>query len=75
MSANVATAATVPESRVQAPLWSSPNSAARKARIVALDVRDREAILRVLAECPEELLELRATLLQEHVWRQHKGLW
>ena len=41
----------------------------REARIVALDVTDREAILRVLEECPEELLELRATLLQERVWR------
>jgi hypothetical protein len=39
---------------------------------VALD--DREAILRVLEECPEEMLELRATLLQEHVWRRREGL-
>ena len=46
----------------------------REARIVALDVSDREAILSVLEECPEELLELRATLLQEHVWRKREGL-
>jgi hypothetical protein len=46
----------------------------REARIVALDVADREAILRVLEDCPEELLELPATLLQEHVWRQRAGL-
>ncbi len=46
----------------------------REARIVALDVTDREAILRVLEECPEELLELRVTLLQEHVWRRREGL-
>ena len=46
----------------------------REARIVALDITDREAILRVLEECPEELLELRATLLQEHVWRKREGL-
>ena len=46
----------------------------REARIVALDVPDREAILRVLEECPEELLELRVTLLQEHVWRKREGL-
>ena len=46
----------------------------RKARIVALDIPDREAILRVLEDCPEELAELRATLLQEHVWRQREGL-
>ncbi len=46
----------------------------REARIVALDVPDREAILRVLEECPEELVELRATLLREHVWRRREGL-
>ena len=45
----------------------------REARIVALDIPDREAILRVLEDCPEELAELRATLLQEHVWRQREG--
>ncbi len=45
----------------------------REARTVALDVPDREAILRVLEECPEGLVELRATLLQEHVWRQREG--
>jgi hypothetical protein len=41
---------------------------------VALDIPDREAILHVLEECPEEMLELRATLLQEHVWRQRECL-
>ena len=46
----------------------------REARIVALDIIDREAILRVLEECPEELLELRAALLQERVWLQREGL-
>jgi hypothetical protein len=46
----------------------------REARIVALDIPDREAILHVLEECPEEMLELRATLLQEHVWRQRECL-
>ena len=46
----------------------------REARIVALDMPDREAILRVLEECPEGLLELRATLLQERVWLQREGL-
>jgi hypothetical protein len=30
--------------------------------------------LRVLEECPEDMFELRATLLQEHVWRQREGL-
>ena len=46
----------------------------REDRIVALDIPDREAILRVLEECPEELLELRATLLKEHIWRQPERL-
>ena len=46
----------------------------REARIVALEISGREAILRVLEDCPEELAELRATLLQEHVWRQREGL-
>ncbi len=46
----------------------------REARIVALDATDREAILRVLEDCPDELLELRATLLQEQVWREREGL-
>ena len=46
----------------------------REARIVALDIPDCEAILRVLEDCPEEMLELRAMLLQEHVWRQCEGL-
>ena len=35
---------------------------------------EREAILRVLEECPEELLALQATLLQEPVWLQREGL-
>ena len=46
----------------------------REARIVALDITDRKAILRVLEDSPEELLELRATLPQERVWRQREGL-
>ena len=44
----------------------------REDRIVALDIPDREAIRRVLEEYPEELLELRATLLKEHIWRQRE---
>ncbi len=34
----------------------------------------REAILRVLEKCPDDMLELLATLLQEHVWRKRDGL-
>jgi hypothetical protein len=41
---------------------------------VALGLDDRDAGLRVLAECPDGLLELRATLLQQLVWRQQEGL-
>ena len=46
----------------------------RGARIVALDENDRHAILRVLEDCPEELTGLRATLVQEAVWREAQGL-
>jgi hypothetical protein len=35
---------------------------------VSLDVGDKGAILRVLASCPEEFLELRATLAHEAAW-------
>ena len=37
----------------------------RNVKMLALDIPDREAILSVLEDCPEALLELRATLLQE----------
>ena len=46
----------------------------REARIVALDIPDREAILPVPEDCPAELAELRATLRQEHAWRPREGL-
>ncbi len=42
--------------------------------VVALDVPDRDAILRVLEKCPDVLLELRATLLPERVWLLRGGL-
>jgi hypothetical protein len=45
----------------------------RGARIVALDEADRHAILRVLEDAPDGLLDLRATL-QEAAWRQREGL-
>ena len=45
----------------------------RGARIVALDENDRHAILRAIEDCPDELLELHATL-QEAEWRQREGL-
>jgi hypothetical protein len=34
----------------------------------------RRRILRVLEDCPEELAELRAALLQQEVWTQAEGL-
>jgi hypothetical protein len=46
----------------------------RGTRIVALDEDERHAILRVLEECPDGLLELRATLVQEVAWRHEHGL-
>ena len=47
----------------------------REARIVALDVPDREAILPVLPECSERLLELRgARCCRSAWWLQREGL-
>ena len=46
----------------------------REARIVALEISDREAILRALEDPPAGLEELRAVLLQEHVGRVRDGL-
>jgi hypothetical protein len=45
----------------------------RIAKVVALIISERETIIRALEECPEELVELRATLLQKH-WRRREGL-
>jgi hypothetical protein len=44
------------------------------AHDVALQIADRDEVLGVLVECPDGLLELRATLLQEAAWRQAVGL-
>jgi hypothetical protein len=41
---------------------------------VELTMEEREDVLRALEECPAPLAELRATLLQEHGWRQREGL-
>jgi len=42
----------------------------RGARILALEIQERESILRALDDPPTKALaELRATLLQEHVAR------
>jgi hypothetical protein len=42
--------------------------------VVALTVPNREAIVRVLEDCPDELAELRGVLLREHAWRRSEGL-
>ena len=46
----------------------------RGARIVALDVSDREAILQALEGCPDTLADLRGVLVDEHLWRAREGL-
>ena len=43
--------------------------------MLALDVDDREALLRAMEDwCPPELAELRAVLIEEHVGRVRDGL-
>ena len=46
-----------------------------ETKVLALDIDDREALLRAMEDwCPPELGELRAVLLQEHVGRVRDGL-
>jgi hypothetical protein len=54
-----------PPNGSNAPTTTKPGS--------SRSTRNREAFLRVLAGCPEELVELRATLLQEHVWPKREA--
>ena len=42
--------------------------------MLALDIPERETIIRALDDPPAGLEELRAVLLQEHTWRQREGL-
>jgi len=42
--------------------------------VAALTIPDREAVVRVLEDCPDELAELRGVLLREHEWRRREGL-
>jgi hypothetical protein len=46
----------------------------REARILALTIASREAIIRALEDCPDGLGELRAVLTKEHEWRKREGL-
>ena len=41
---------------------------------VALTIPDRIAVLTVLDDPPKGLAQLRAALLEEHVWRQREGI-
>jgi hypothetical protein len=43
-------------------------------RVVALTIRDRDAILSVLDDQPDGLTELRGVLLREREWRLREGL-
>ena len=46
-----------------------------ETKVLALDVDDREALLRAMEDwCPPELAELRAVLIEEHVGRVRDGL-
>ena len=49
------------------------NAYDRETRVLALTISDREAIVRVLEDCPDELAELRG-VLREHEWRRREGL-
>lgn len=48
---------------------------AAETKVLALDRDDRHSLLRVMEDwCPADLGELRATIVQEEVWRQAEGL-
>ena len=46
----------------------------REIKVFALEVDGREAILRGLEDGPDGFGQLRAVLLQEHVWRVREGI-
>jgi hypothetical protein len=46
----------------------------REIKVLALETDERETILTTLVDPPAGLEELRAVLLQEHVWRIREGL-
>ena len=46
----------------------------REAKVIALTIEDREAIIRALDDPPDGLAELRGVLLREHEWRIKEGL-
>ena len=62
------------EAELDRPADHLERTLARGARIVALDVEDREAILQVLDDCPDALHELRSVLVDERLWRARDAL-
>jgi hypothetical protein len=42
--------------------------------VLALDIPERDDVLKVLADCPPGLGELRAVLLKQQVWRDREGI-
>jgi hypothetical protein len=50
------------------------NAYGHDVKVLALDIPERETILVALDDPPPGLEELRAVLLQEHVWRAKEGL-
>jgi hypothetical protein len=54
---------------------ANSNTPGAETRVLALDIDDREALLRAMEDwCPPELAELRAVLLQEHGGPVRDGL-
>jgi hypothetical protein len=46
----------------------------RETRVLALELGEREILLRALEDCPEGLGEFRATLLRDLQWRRSERL-
>ncbi len=46
----------------------------REVKVLALDIPERETIIRALEDPPAGLEELRGVLLREHEWRRREGL-
>ena len=46
----------------------------RETVVLALDIPQREALLRVLEDGPDEFAELRGVLVKEQAWRVREGL-
>ena len=50
------------------------NAYDRETRVLALNIRERDEILQALVDCPDELAELRAVLVQQQMWRRLEGI-